>query len=256
MYEGTYGGRVAVIVGGGSGIGRATGNLMAERGAKVVVVDVNGEAAERVAEEIRSAGGEAIAIVCDVSDEDQVIEMFAATDRAHGRLDVLCNYAAILDAEFLSRDRDVVTANADDWDRAMAVNARGQLFTCKHGVPLMVKSGGGSIINASSGSANSTGARMTTYSMTKAAVESLTRYVAGQFARDGVRCNAIHPWAIGERHATRPDRDQLGSTDRSVFGRVGTPMDVARVVAFLGSPEATWLTGAIIPADGGIHLRP
>ena len=255
MYEGTYDARVALVAGGGSGIGRATSKLLAERGAKVVVADVNGDAAERVSEEIRSAGGDAIAIACDVSDEDQVIAMFAAADRAHGRLDVLCNDAAHLTSEFLSRDRDVVTVDVTDWDLAMAVNARGQLLGCKHAVPLMIKSGGGSIINASSSASTGSGPRLTTYGMTKGAVESLTRYVASQFARDGIRCNAILPWSIGERSTNMPPERLQSYKDRAVFGRAGTPMDVARIVAFLGSPEATWLTGAVIPADGGVHLR-
>ena len=147
-------GKVAIVTGAGSGIGRATAQMLAREGASICVADINAEAARATAEAIGATGGRAIEVRCDVSDENAVAAMIETTRATFGRLDILHNNAAALGTTGPGEDNDITELDVTVWDRAMAVNLRGVMLGCKHAIPLMLESGGGSIINTSSGSAS------------------------------------------------------------------------------------------------------
>lgn len=247
--------QVAIVTGGGAGIGRGTCALLAAEGAAVVVADLDGSRAEAVAAEIVAAGGTALGIRTDVAVEADVAAAVAAAVGAYGRLDVLHNNAAITAADHSARDVDVANMDVEIWDRTMAVNVRGHMLGCKHAVPQMIRSGGGSIINTSSGSALRGDMGRTAYGTSKAAILGLTRYVAAQYGRDGIRCNTVVPRAsspegrVPNLPATVLERMRL--LDLNLLGRSGTPEDVARVVLFLASDDSAWVTGSVLYAEGG-----
>lgn len=247
-------GKIAIVTGGGSGIGAATARLMAEEGAKVVVADINGDAASSVVAEISAAGGDAAAITVDISEEDQVADMVKlATDR-YGGLDVLHNNAALVNPKVMAQDRTVVEMDTAIWDRVMAVNVRGPMLGCKYAIPAMLERGGGSIIMTSSVGAQAASEFQTAYGVSKGAVESLVRYVAVGFGKQGIRCNAIAPGVVMSETA----QEVLGSDLKEMFlqyhltPRLGVPLDIASLAVFLASAQAEYMTGAIIPVHGGM----
>ncbi len=252
--------KIAIVTGSASGIGRATVHALAREGASVMVADLNGDGAEEVAAAIRDAGGEAIAQQVDVSSEDAVAAMVDAAVSAFGGLDVLHNNAAAIGPGAAGRDVDVLSQQVEVWDRTMAVNLRGVMLGCKHAIPHMLKRGGGSIINTSSGSAEHGDLVNTAYATSKGGVNTLTMYVATQYGKQGVRCNAIEPGLIlshgkerfgGERYVGMLEEHHLTP-------RVGEPDDIANAVVFLASDESTFVTGHILRVDGGIlaHAPP
>jgi NAD(P)-dependent dehydrogenase (short-subunit alcohol dehydrogenase family) len=189
-------GKVAIVTGGGSGIGAATSKLLASEGAAVCVADLIGERAAQVADEIVAAGGRAIGVAADVSVEADVIAMVAAAVDAFGGLDVLHNNAALTDPDLFAPDQRITEMPVDTWDLTMAVNVRGPMLGCKHAIPRMIERGGGSIINMSSTSSRLGDHTRTAYGVSKAAVNTLTNYVATQYGLDGIRCNTIAPGPI------------------------------------------------------------
>ena len=188
--------RVAIVTGGGGGIGGATARALAREGASVVVADIDGEAAEQVVTEISGTGGRAIAFQGDLSEETQVVSAIAAATSGFGRLDVLHNNAALTESDFLTRDTAVTDLPLEVWERTMAVNLRSQMLTCKHAVPEMVRHGGGSIINMSSGASLKGDRTRTAYGVSKAGVNALTMYVATSHGKQGIRVNTIVPGLI------------------------------------------------------------
>jgi NAD(P)-dependent dehydrogenase (short-subunit alcohol dehydrogenase family) len=248
-------GRVAVVTGAATGIGAATAQVLALRGARVVVADIDGSGGEAVAAGITATGGEAIAHAVDISDEAAVAGVIARTVEHFGRLDVVHNNAAATGPETLGRDNatDAIGMDIDLWDRTMAVHLRGTMLMCKHALPHLLERGNGVIVNTSSTSALAGDLVRLAYAASKAGVNALTLYLATMYGKRGLRCNAIAPGLIrSARHAGDPTRDMVIYEQNQLAPRLGLPEDIAHLVAFLASDEAAFITGQVIRADGGM----
>jgi len=249
--------RVAIVTGGGGGIGRATARALAREGASVVVADIDREAAERVASEIAAAGGSALAFQADLSEEAQVISAIGAATSRFGRLDVLHNNAALTESDFLTRDTAVADLSLEVWERTMAVNLRSQMLTSKHAVPEMVRGEGGSIINMSSGASLRGDRTRTSYGVSKAGVNTLTMYVATSHGKQGIRVNTIVPGLIitGAVRAHLDDNTLAGLGKATLTPYLGQPGDIADLVVFLASDASRYITGQMITIDGGMSAH-
>ena len=248
-------GRVAIVTGGGSGIGRATALLLAAEGAKVTVADISADAADAVVAEVRAAGGVARGQVVDVADAGAVEAMVNDTVREYGGLDVLHNNAAALDQN--RRDQDVATMDLDTWDRVIAVNLTGPMLGCKYAVPAMLERGGGAIVNTASAAAFYGSRSLLAYGTSKAGVVALTRYVATAYADRGIRCNAVAPGVVVAAEMQQalggPMGDRLRRyTENHPVGRLGHPDEIAEAVAYLASDAAAFVTGTVLRVDGGL----
>ena len=249
-------GKVAFITGAGMGQGREGALLFAEEGARVIVADVDATAAAATARAIEAKGGEALAVVGDVGVERDVERMIADGVRRFGALHVLYNNAGVL---WKDRDRSVLETSEENWDRVQAINLKGPFFVAKHGVPHLIRAGGGSIINVGSVSAlcGFTLAQ-DSYTSSKGALISLTRSLAIQFARQRVRCNIIHPGIIETpmQAAYLKDPAKRQSFEEGIpLGRIAHPREIAYVALFLASDESSYVTGAEIVADGGFTAQ-
>jgi NAD(P)-dependent dehydrogenase (short-subunit alcohol dehydrogenase family) len=247
-------GKVAIVTGGAGGIGGATARALAREGTSVVIVDIDGARAEQVAQAIAATNGDAHSFAADVSEEDEVIAAISAAVSRYGRLDVLHNNAAMTESDFLSRDTQVTDLSLDVWERTFAVNLRSQMLMCKHAVPEMVRGGGGSIINMSSGASLKGDRTRTAYGVSKAGVNALTMYVAAAHGKQGVRVNTIVPGLIitDAVRAHLTERLLAGLSRATLTPYVGEPEDVANLVVFLASSESRYITGQMIGIDGGM----
>src|SRR5580765_1828440 len=247
-------GKVAIVTGGGSGIGRATALLLASEGAAVTVADIAPDPARAVAEAIADEGGTARAQLVDVADPAGVEAMVADTASAFGGLDVLHNNAAALDQNRL--DQDIATMDLATWDRVLAVNLTGPMLGCRYAIPAMLERGAGSIVNTASAAAFYGSHSLAAYGISKAGLVALTRYVATAYGERGIRCNAIAPGVVVDEQAQAalggPMGDRLRRYSTShLLGRLGYPEEIARTVAFLASDEAAFVTGETLRVDGG-----
>lgn len=248
-----FNGRVAIVTGASSGIGKSVSELYAREGAAVVLSDINQELGERTTEAIREAGGEAMFVRTDVSKPSDCEKMVKAALDKYGRLDFACNNAGI------GGDQNP-TANysIEAWEKAIAVNLSGVFYCMKYEIPAMLKSGGGSIINMASilgrvGFAGAVG-----YVAAKHGVLGLTKTSAMEYAAQGVRVNVIGPGFIStpliQELENNPEiNDMLISLHP--IGRLGKPLEVAELVTWLSSEKASYITGAYIPVDGGYLTR-
>jgi NAD(P)-dependent dehydrogenase (short-subunit alcohol dehydrogenase family) len=247
-------GKVAIVTGGAGGMGRVVSLTLAAQGASVAVADLDLAGAEAVSQEITTSGGRAVAVAVDLADEEQVATMVATTVAQLGGVDILDNNAALTDADVLARDTSVTEMDVEVWDAMMAVNLRSQMLTCKHVIPHMVERGGGAVVNMTSGAANTGDLVRTAYSVSKAGISTLTKSLATQYGRQGVRVNAIVPGLI----LTEPVRAQIppdmleAYASRLLTPFVGEPQDIADLVSFLVSPQARYITGQSICIDGGM----
>ena len=245
-------GKVALITGGASGMGMVASKLFASEGARVVLTDVNDEAAEAAARSISDDGGEAIHVHADVSNEDDAKAMVAKTVDTFGRLDVLYNNAGVM----LPEDGSVHTTDEAIWDLTLGVNVEGVAFGCKYGIPAMLQHDGGSIINVASfvawvGAATS----QTAYTSSKGAVLAMTREIAVEYARRGIRCNALCPGPIETPLLMQLLSDEEKRQRRLVhipMGRLGRAEKLAKAALFLASDDASFMTGASLIVDGGL----
>jgi NAD(P)-dependent dehydrogenase (short-subunit alcohol dehydrogenase family) len=246
-------GKVAVVTGGASGIGRATAKGVAAAGAAVVLTDIDAEGLREAAAEIASAGGRALAHPADVAVEDDWRAAIGAAVSEFGRLDVLHNCAAATAAAFIAHDTDVVSLDAAHFLRTLEVNLVGTALGCKHAIPAMLETGGGSIINTSSICGAAGDGALIAYGASKGGIDALTRYVAASHGKQGIRCNAVAPGVIvTENNREHSGAELLARYERhTLTPRLGTPEDVAHVVVFLASDEAAFITGEVLYADGG-----
>lgn len=247
---GALAGKIAIVTGAGGGIGRPTALLLAAAGARVVVADINTAAAGDVAAAVRAGGGNAVALAVDILQEDSIRALVAATVAEYGGLDVLVNNAAVGSPG----DHDVLSMDAEVWDRVMAGTARGPMLCCKHAIPEMLKRGGGTVVNIASGAALTGQLTQAAYNAAKAAVISLTQSVATMYGKQGIRCNAIAPGLImHERLATFfPPAYAEIDKNNVLTPQQGTPQDIAEAVLFLASPASRFITGQVLPVDGGL----
>ncbi len=237
------------ITGAGSGMGRATAHLFAERGADVAVVDVDGEAAAETAEAVRDRGGRAIAVTADVSDASDVERFVTETVDAFGRIDVLHNNAGI--PQESTPVEDVTEAT---WDRVQAVNLKSAFLGAKYTVPHMKTQGGGVILNTASTAGIRPRTGLSAYAASKGGMITLTKQLAHELAEDSIRVNAICPVATDTDmlpEFAAGDLSVEGMAETIPLGRLAEPEDVAHAAAFLASGEAAMITGTALEVDGG-----
>ncbi len=244
--------RVALVTGGARGIGAATAQRFARDGARVAIADLDAEGCERLAEELRAAGAEALAIGCDVSDAGQVQSMVDQVVERFGRLDILVNNAGI------TRDNLLFKMTEDDWDRVMAVHLRGAFLCSRAAQKPMVERKYGRIISLSSTSALGNRGQAN-YSAAKAGLQGFTRTLAIELGQFGITVNAVAPGFI-DTDMTRATAQRLGITFEQMatalsneipLRRVGQPGEVASVIAFLASEDASYVSGQVIYVKGG-----
>ena len=242
-------GKVAVITGAGGGMGREAALLFSEEGAQVCVADVNGEAAEQTADAAR----EAFAFQVDVGDPQNVRAMYDATKERYGGIDILYNNAGISPGD----DASILETEPEAWDRVQAVNTRGVYLCCKHGIPHLLERGGGSVINVASfvallGAATS----QISYTASKGAVLAMTRELGVQFARQGVRVNALCPGPVETPLLLSIYGDDPAALERRrrhwPTGRLAKPREIVNAALFLASDESSYVTGTTFLVDGGL----
>ena len=249
-------GAVAVVTGGGTGIGKASAILFAHEGARVVVANRRAEVGEAVVEEIRASGGTALCAPTDVTQPEQVNRLFEATRRAFGLVTALFNVAGISGRRF--GDGPVHECTEQGWDTVMDANARSQFLTCRAAIPQMRDAGGGSIINMSSVLATSPSPEFFAthaYAASKGAIVSLSRAMASYYARDRIRVNVLAPGLIAtpmsERAQTNASILDYMRTKQPLTGTLGSPEDCAHAALYLASNESAFVTGIVLPVDGG-----
>lgn len=239
-------GKVALITGAGSGIAAAAARLFHREGARIVLADVSGKEAELVAE----LGERAVDCRADVSKSDDVQAMIDMAITEFGQLDILCNVAGITGPQGSLED-----AHEEDFDRVIAVNIRGLLLTTKYALPHLVAGNGGAIVNISSATALVGMPGLAVYSATKGAIIATTRVIAAEYASKGVRANVICPGGIETpiylEHLARDPESVSKTVSLIPAGRVGKPEEIAQAMLFLASDASSYMTGAVVPVDGG-----
>jgi len=248
-------GRVAIVTGAASGIGRASAQALAAHGASVAVADINKAGADETVALIEQAGGTALAVEADIASEESIAAMVAATVDRFGALHLLHNNAA--DVVIIQRDSDVVNMDVEVWDRTMAVNLRGPMLGCKHAIPHMIEAGGGAIVTTSSTSGQFGDLSRAAYGVSKAGIDSLTRYVATLYGKQNIRANAVAPGVVKTPSLTaNVTPEELALFERNhVTPGIGEPQHIAGVVAFLLSDAAAYITGQVVNVDGGLTMH-
>ena len=248
--------KVAVVVGGATGIGAATAARLGGEGCRVVIGDIAEDAARQTAERIVAAGGTATHVAFDLADPGSVANLIDAAATTYDGVDLLFNVGA--DMSTIRADTDVVDIDFDVWDRVMTVNVRGYVAAMKYAIPRMLGRGGGAIVNMSSAAAFQGEPARPAYATAKAGIGALTRHVASRWGKEGIRCNAVAPGFTATdviRSVPQWPDLQAAALKRIRGTRVGDPADIASLVAFLLSEEGEWINGQVVNIDGGTVLR-
>jgi len=244
--------KVALITGGASGIGRATALLFAQEGVAVAIADINVEQGKTAVAEIESAGGMAIFIACDVTSASNCRAAVEKTVDTFGGLHILFNNAGII------RRADVISTTEEEWDRVMAVNVKSIFLMSKYAIPYMIKAGGGSIINTSSGWGLRGGSNAVSYCASKGAVVNLTRAMAIDHGKDNIRVNSVCPGDTDTpllhdeaRQLGQPEKEFMTEAANRPLRRYAQPIEIAQAVLYLASDNAGYVTGSALVIDGG-----
>lgn len=244
--------KVAIVTGGGAGIGAAVARCYAREGARVVIAEVDPQTGNANAEAIRQAGGDAVFIRTDVAEEEEIRNMVSATLKRYGRIDILFNNAATL---FFQQEARAHELSNETWERTLAVNLRGYWLCSKYVIPSMLKQGGGAIIHVASPTGQLGFTRLTAYSVSKGGILALMRAMAADYAPDGIRVNAIIPGTMD----TPMNAQELSDENaRKKFialapaARLGTAEDVCGLAVYLASEESSYCMGGVFTVDGGL----
>lgn len=248
-------GKVAVISGGAGGIGFATGKLLAEYGAKVVLLDIDENLGTKAAKEIENEGGNAIFIKCDITSNEECKKAIEIVDQKYGRIDILFNNAGV------AIRKTVVELEEKEWDLVIDVGLKGTYLLSKYAIPIMARGGGGSIVNTGSGWGLKGGDKAAAFCTVKGGIVNLTRAMAIDHGPQNIRVNSVNPGDT-DTAMLRSEGEQLGfkseidkflrdSAKGRPLERLGKPLDVANAVLFLCSDLASWITGAALVVDGG-----
>ncbi len=247
-------GKVALVTGGSSGIGRASALIFAREGAKVVVADMNTEGGEETVRQIRAAGGEALFVPADVSKAAEVEALVRRTVEAYGRLDCAHNNAGIE-----GKMATTVEDTEENWERVLKINLMGVWLCMKYEIPQMLQQGGGAIVNTASDAGLLGVPRMGAYVASKHGVVGLTKSAALEYAKAGIRINAVCPGVIETPMLERVSGQRPGLVERMVagepIGRAGKPEEIAEAAVWLCSDAASFVTGVAMPVDGGIFAQ-
>jgi meso-butanediol dehydrogenase / (S,S)-butanediol dehydrogenase / diacetyl reductase len=246
-------GKVTLITGGGTGIGRACAILFAKEGARVAVAGRRKPPLDAVVREIEGAGGEALAAICDVANRESAEAAVAAATKRFGRMDILVNNAGAVVVASVEQTSD------EDWTRVLSVNLTGTFLVSRASLPELRKAGGGSIVNIGSILGLISRKQRAAYSAAKAGVAGLTRAMALDHAHENIRVNCICPSIIETElglqsmaKSSDPEAERKRRAGEIPLGRLGKPEDVAQMALYLASDESAWVTGAALPLDGGL----
>lgn len=248
-------GKVAVITGAASGIGKAAALLFAKEGAKVVVADWNAEGAQETVAAIKDTGGDATSVHADLSQNAEVANVFKQCQDTYGALHILYNNAGIGYSTPITLG-DAVELPEENWDRVLAINLKSVYLCCKHGIPAMIESGGGAIVNTSSVMGLGSVPGADAYTAAKGGIIAMTRSLAKKYGEKGIRVNVIAPGSIATPMIAHLLQDEEGREKRSrvPLGRVGQPEDIAYAALYLASDESSFVTGAVLFVDGGATI--
>jgi NAD(P)-dependent dehydrogenase (short-subunit alcohol dehydrogenase family) len=241
----------ALITGAAAGIGRATAELFAREGARLVLADINTDGLSALHDSLLDLAGDVAVVTADVSKPEDARLMIEVAVEQYGRLDIAVANAGIIPLA------SVLEATTDDWDEVMSIDGRGMFLTCKYAIEQMLINGGGSIVCLSSISGMAGQARQSTYGPAKFVATGLTKHLAVEWARQGIRVNAVAPGTINTERVQRlpdePGGPEYLETIKAAhpMGRLGEPNEVAEAILFLASDQASFITGAILPVDGG-----
>ena len=250
-------GKTLVVAGGATGIGRGAALRLGQEGAKVVLGDLDGAGADRVAGEITEAGGTAIGVQFDLGDDDSVTRLFEVATTEFGTVHGLYNCAADTSPATVLGDTHVLDADLDIWRRTYEINLLGFVRTCKAVLPILLANGGGAIVNTSSAAASLGEPTRPAYAASKAGINTLTRHIAATWGRQGLRCNSVAPGVVlTERLKENPPEEFLAWASSLVRSpRLGETSDIGATVAFLLSDDAEWVNGQVWRVDGGHEFR-
>jgi NAD(P)-dependent dehydrogenase (short-subunit alcohol dehydrogenase family) len=245
-------GKTAVITGAASGIGLATASLLANMGAKVAIIDINESAGNEAVKEINKRGGKTKYFACNITSNKECKNTIETIHEEFGRIDILFNNAGII------KRKNIIDLDEQDWDQVLEVNLKGIYLLTRYVIPIMIKGNGGSIINTGSGWGLKGGPNALAYCASKGGVVNMTRAMAIDLGKYGIRVNCVCPGDIdtpmlrGEAHQLGIDEEEfMKEAANRPINRVGTPLDIAYAVLYLASDMSTWVTGSILVVDGG-----